>query len=242
MTTGLLLCDHLDPDVAEVVGDYTDLFPAAFGPAGIPLRVYDVTRGELPASVDECDAWIVSGSRRSVYEDEGWIRDLHDVAHELVLGERPVAGICFGHQLIARTLGGTVERAEVGWGVGVREFRLVAPLPADVAADGPAPDTFAILTSHRDQVIELPEGAELVATADYCPVGAYRIGDHVLCVQGHPEWVPELSRLLVQRRRADIGDETSDAALASLERPLDHGRVVSWMAAVLRRGRPPTAG
>ncbi len=235
MTIGLLLCDHLDPDVAEVVGDYTELFPAAFGPAGIDLRVYDVTAGQFPATTDECDGWVISGSRRSVYEDEGWIRDLHDVAHELVTRERPVAGICFGHQLIARTLGGTVERAEVGWGVGVREFRVVAPGPTM------DPDTmsFSILTSHRDQVLVLPEGAQLVATAEYCPVGAYRIGEHVLCVQGHPEWVPALSRLLIGRRREQIGDDTSDAALASLEQPLDHGRVVSWMAGVLRPGSRP---
>lgn len=237
MTTGLLLCDHLDPDVVEVVGDYTDLFPAAFSPAGIDLRVYDVTAGQFPGSADECDAWVISGSRRSVYEDEGWIRDLHDVAHELVTRERPLVGICFGHQLIARTLGGAVERAPVGWGVGVRDFRIVGPLPAVE----PDVTSFAILTSHRDQVLELPDGAELVATADYCPVGAYRIGDRVLCVQGHPEWVPELSRLLVERRREQIGHEVSDAAIASLGRPLDHDRVVTWMAAVLRPGSRPAA-
>lgn len=237
MTTGLLLCDHLDPDVAAAVGDYTELFPAAFGPAGVDLRIYDVTAGQFPASTDECDGWIISGSRRSVYEDDGWIRDLHDVAHELVTRERPLAGICFGHQLIARTLGGTVERAAVGWGVGVREFQVVAP----AATMEPDVTSFTILTSHRDQVLELPGGAELVATADYCPVGAYRIGDHVLCVQGHPEWVPGLSRRLVERRREQIGDDVSDAALESLRQPLDHDRVVSWMAAMLRPGDRPAA-
>ena len=60
---------------------------------------------------------------------------------------RPQVGICFGHQLAALALGGRVDRAEVGWGVGVRHFDLVADapwidadatgfdLPADAAAD-----------------------------------------------------------------------------------------------------------
>ena len=54
--------------------------------------------------------------------------------------------------------------------------------------------------------------------------------DHVFCVQGHPEFVPRLSQILMQKRRAAIGDEVVDAGLVSLEQPLDHERIVDWMA------------
>ena len=230
MTIGLLLCDHLDPDVIEQVGDYTDLYPAAFGPAGVVLRVYDVTAGELPDSLDECDGWIVSGSRRSAYEDEGWIEQLSELIVRLVEERRPTVGICFGHQLIAQSLGGLVERADVGWGVGGKRFELVAhPDWID-----PERDDFTLLMSHRDQVTRLPEDAELVATSAYCPVGAYRIGDHVFCVQGHPEFVPQLSSILMRKRREVIGDEVVDAGLMSLEGPLDQDRVVDWIADFFR--------
>ncbi|MDQ2677634.1 MAG: hypothetical protein M3Y51_02735 [Actinomycetota bacterium] len=226
MTIGLLLCDHLDPDVVEQVGDYTELFPAAFGPAGVDLRIYDVTAGEFPASLDECDGWIISGSRRSAYEDEGWIHELSALIVRLVSEQRPTAGICFGHQLIAQSLGGLVELADVGWGVGGKRFDLVEhPEWID-----PERDDFTLLMSHRDQVTRLPEGAELVATSAYCPVGAYRIGEHVFCVQGHPEFVPQLSSILMRKRREIIGDEVVDAGLMSLEGPLDQDRVVDWIA------------
>ena len=226
MTIGLLLCDHLDPDVVEQVGDYTDLYPAAFGPAGVDLRVYDVTAGVFPESLDECDGWIVSGSRRSAYEDEGWIRQLSEVIVALVAERRPTVGICFGHQLIARSLGGEVERAGVGWGVGAKRFDLVDhPDWIDPERDG-----FTLLMSHRDQVTRLPEGAELVATSAYCPVGAYRIGEHVFCVQGHPEFTPTLSSILMRKRREIMGDEVVDAGLMTLDGPLDHDRIVDWMA------------
>lgn len=229
---GLLLCDHLDDGPAAVAGDYPELFPAAFGPHGLDLRVYEATRHELPSDLDECDAWMTSGSRRSAYDDEDWIVAVGDLITELARQRRPHAGICFGHQLTAMALGGDVERAATGWGVGGRTFDVVAPAPwmDDV-------DRFTILMSHRDQVTRLPDGAELVATADYCPVGAYRVEDHVFCVQGHPEFVPGLSECLMEARREAIGDDVVTAGIASLHPPtpaLDQDRVSGWIAEFFR--------
>lgn len=225
---GLLLCDHLDPDVVEQVADYTELFPAAFEPAGVDLRIYEVTEGEMPGSVDECEGWITSGSRRSCYEDEPWIDELHTFARKLAEQRRPHVGICFGHQLIARALGGEVERAD-GWGLGAQTFEVTATTPWM----DPAADEVTLLMSHRDQVTRLPKGARVLASAEYCPVAAYHVDEHVFCVQGHPEFVPELSRALMEKRRDSIGPTVQDG-LASLERPLDHELVVEWMAAFLR--------
>ena len=209
---GLLLCDHLDDDVAAQVGDYTELYPAVFGPAGVELTIYEVTRGELPDRLDAHDGWIVSGSRRSTYEDEQWIHDLEDLVRRIVADRRRLVGICFGHQMTAQALGGTVEPATVGWGVGVKAFDVVAPPQWMEPVDD-----FTILMSHRDQL------------------GAYRIDDHVFCVQGHPEFVPELSRILMGRRREVIGGDVVDAALPTLADRIDGERVVGWMAEFFRR-------
>jgi GMP synthase-like glutamine amidotransferase len=230
LRVGLLLCDHLDDDVAAQVGDYTELYPAIFGPAGVELTVYEATRGELPDDLDGHDGWIVSGSRRSTYEDEPWIHQLEDLVRRIAAQRRRLVGICFGHQMTAQALGGLVEPAAVGWGVGAKSFEVVAAPPWMEPLD-----SFATLMSHRDQVTRLPDGAELVATSGYCPVGAYRIDDHVFCVQGHPEFVPELSRILMEKRRSAIGDEVVDAALPSLDGPIDGARVVAWMAEFFRR-------
>ncbi len=222
---GLLLCDHLDDDVAAQVGDYTDLYPAVFGPAGMDLTVFEVTRGELPEDLDGYDGWVVSGSRRSTYEDEGWIHRLESLVRRIVDESRPLVGICFGHQMTAQALGGKVEPAAVGWGVGVKAFDVISPAPWMEPVD-----EMRLLMSHRDQVTRLPDGAELVATSDYCPVGAYRIGDRVFCVQGHPEFVPELSRILMERRRGIIGDDVVDVALGTLDSRVDGALTVAWMA------------
>ena len=120
--------------------------------------------------------------------------------------------------------------ATVGWGIGARSFDVRTPAPW---MDG-APPAVTLLMSHQDQVIELPPDAELLAGADYCPVGAYRVGDHVFGVQGHPEFVPDLLAFLVQKRRSRIGDAAVDEALGTLHRPLDSHRVAGWAAAFLQ--------
>jgi len=225
LRVGLLLCDHLDDDMAAIRGDYPTLYPERFVPVGIELVIYEVTAGELPERTDECDGWITSGSRFSAYEDLPWIHALMDFQRRLVDDGRRQVGICFGHQVLAQALGGRVERAS-GWGVGVRSFEVVDSAPWM----NPAQEEFGLLMSHQDQVVELPEGAELLATADYCPVGAYRVGNLAFCVQGHPEFVGELSAGLIEKRRDRIGSDVADAALASLDEPIDSDVIARWIA------------
>jgi GMP synthase (glutamine-hydrolysing) len=237
MKIGLLLCDHLDPNIAEGIGDYTELYPAAFSPVGIDLAVYEVTASQLPKSTSECEGWIVSGSRKSAYEDLPWISELSDFIQTAATDRVPQMGVCFGHQLIASALGGKVEKSTKGWGVGAKEFEIVSTAPWMQAE--PPVTKFRMLMSHQDQVLRLPDGAELLATADYCPVAAYRLEDYVFCVQGHPEFVPALSKKLIDARRVTLGEDVADAALLSLENlsshPLDHHLVAEWAARFFQR-------
>ena len=237
MKIGLLLCDHLDPNIAEGIGDYTELYPAAFSPVGIDLVVYEVTAGQLPTSTSECEGWIVSGSRKSAYEDLPWIGDLCEFIQTAAADRIPQMGVCFGHQLIASALGGEVEKSTKGWGVGAKEFEVVSTAPW-MQADPPI-STFRMLMSHQDQVMRLPDGAELLARADYCPVAAYRLEDYVFSVQGHPEFVPALSEKLIQARRSTLGEDVAEAALLSLanlsSHPLDHRLVAEWTARFFQR-------
>ncbi len=226
------MCGHVHADALDVGGDYPELFGELFSPFDVELVVYDAVEGALPVSIDECDGWLTSPSRASVGDDDPWIAELADLILELVAHERPFAGMCFGHQLLAVALGGRVERAPVGWGAGVKSYDVIESRPW---MDPPL-ERFRLIASHEDQVAELPSGAVVLASAGYCPVAAFEIGARAIGIQAHPEFTIDLSRRLTTLRYDLMGAETSNAALASLDvadapdAALDRATVARWIA------------
>ena len=137
MRIGILKTDSVRAEFQREFGDYPAMFRAMLMASAddIPIEFqdYDVQRGEYPASLDECDAYLITGSRESVYDDKPWIHRLAQFVRELDAAQHPLVGICFGHQLIAHVLGGETRQADVGWAVGVHETVVVSPRGMDAA-------------------------------------------------------------------------------------------------------------
>src|SRR6476660_10243432 len=121
---------------------------------------------------------ILSGGPASVYEPGAPQLD-PDI---LELGV-PILGICYGHQLMARALGGEVAAT------GQREYgatTLHVSQPSLLLRDLPATDT--VWMSHGDAVTRAPEGFRVTATTDRIPVAAMEDRERGLfAVQFHPE-------------------------------------------------------
>ena len=95
--------------------------------AGPGRRLRDlecVAEGELPESPAQADAWLLTGSPHGVYDRLPFIAPLEQFTRDSVAMRRPLAGICFGHQLIAQALGGTVVKHPGGWRIGPQAYRI----------------------------------------------------------------------------------------------------------------------
>lgn len=197
----------------------------------LEFLVWDVEEGEYPETLDAADVWLITGSKSSVYDDKPWIRELEQFVCRLHAARRKIIGICFGHQLVARALGGRVEKSHKGWGVGIHTYRIVS---SRLGADSDI-DTFRLIVSHQDQVVELPPGAEVSAQNPHCEIAGMLIGDHIMTFQGHPEFVPGYSRTLMTFRREMIGDDRVEAGMNSLAGSPHQGDLVArWMVDFLK--------
>lgn len=223
---GLLMVGHVDPKSQHISGDYPELFGSILEPEGVELVRYDLDEGRFPDSLQECDGWLCSPSRMSTYDPVDWLADAEQLLRDIVAQEAPYVGICFGHQLLAQALGGKVEKAAYGWGVGVRDYEVVQRRPWMT----PAADEIHLIGSHQDQVMTLPDGAELLFRSDYCPNGGFAIGERAWTIQVHPEFHPELTDHLLAGRIELIGAERVAEARASLTRPLDRHIMAKWIA------------
>lgn len=156
------------------------------------LVEFDVADGAYPSGT-AFDGAIVTGSRSSVYWEEDWIDPLCDRLLAFVEASIPLLGVCFGHQALAHTLGGTVEGMEE-YELGYHEVRQVAedPFFEDV------PDPFTVFQTHSDTVTRLPAEATRIAENDR-GIQAFRYGSAV-GVQFHPEYDAETARSVTRRK------------------------------------------
>jgi len=205
-----------------------DQFSSFFNAMSAPFKtqVFEITRGEYPDSSEAFDAFIISGSKKGVYDPDPWIADLSEFVRSCNLERRKLVGICFGHQLIAHALGGYTSKSEKGWGLGLQEFDITTQKPWMV----PALNQCTLYFSHQDQVTALPVEAELLGGSDFCPNAMYCIGDHVLGIQGHPEISHSLMVQVIERRKEQVGLKVYSDALDSLSNsPPDARTVACWI-------------
>ena len=191
------------------------------------INSYDVINGILPQDVTACDGYLITGSQYSTYDDLPWIPALEDFIRQCHQHQKKLLGVCFGHQLVAHVLGGQSGPCDRGWGLGIKSMPLKQVLPF---VDAPQPESFRLIYSHQDQVSQLPAGAELLAGNAHCPLGMYRVGNHIWCCQGHPEFTPAYAEALYLSREELLGRETMVRAIDSLKGRYDRAIFALWMA------------
>jgi GMP synthase (glutamine-hydrolysing) len=153
-------------------------------PTGVPARF--LRWSELPQLGDPSPYThlIISGSVASATEVQPWDQNLGRLVKNFVDGRRPVLGICYGHQFLAKVLAGPdhVRRAaepEFGF--------LDIALPSNPLFRGLTEPL--LMCSHEDEACDLPAEFHVLASSPGCAVHAFQYRDlPVWGIQFHPEY------------------------------------------------------
>lgn len=224
MLIGILQCGHALDSLLEQTGDYDQMFADLLDGHGFTFKTWDVVDMDFPDDGSSADGWIITGSKHGVYEDHAFIPPLESLIRDIHDRGSPMVGICFGHQIIAQALGGTVQKFDGGWAVGHQTY--------DFANRG----TTHLNAWHQDQVLQAPKGAKVLASNDFCANAALLYGDRALTIQAHPEFGGTVVSELVSNRRgtADYPDDLMDRALAQKNAATDAQSIAQDMAAFLK--------
>lgn len=230
----------MNPRIAVLLtNDDTSAFAARFPNDGQkvvhllqPLRrdwtfeVLPVKDGVLPASPEAFDGYVITGSPASVNDDSlPWVGPLLDFIRAVDAARQPLIGLCFGHQAVAKALGGEVARHSAGWGLGTAPTHWTTT-PAWMQ---PSQATTTLMAAHNEQVTHMPEGAVCLGGSDFCPIGSMQIGQHIWTTQFHPEMPRVFMKALLGYLDDKLDADTMARAHARLNNAADVPLFGQWM-------------
>lgn len=155
---------------------------------GHRLRVLQLHEGDpVPGDLDDVDAIVATGGPQAAFDDSHAY-----FAPEMALMKQanavgmPIVGLCLGSQLLARALGGTVEKNPAGIELGWHEVKLTPVGREDPLYAGIGWTTMQ-MHYHSDHVSALPPGARLLASSQKTKTQSWALGLRTYGFQFHPE-------------------------------------------------------
>lgn len=177
-----LVLQHMNHDTP---GRFLDYFIAD----GIQPKSVRLWEGQEIPPLKDFDLMFVLGGAMDVWElaENPWLKDEMEAIREWVVDRaKPYIGLCLGHQLLARALGGEVGLAQKGE-VGVHEVTVNGAARGHRLFDGLS-GTYKVMQWHHAEVKTPPSGAAVLASSSQTAVQAIAIDDHALGLQFHAEF------------------------------------------------------
>tara|TARA_R110002096_G_scaffold51912_2_gene135406 strand:+ start:1101 stop:1781 length:681 start_codon:yes stop_codon:yes gene_type:complete len=225
MLIGILVTGHVHETLIEKYGDYSSMFRRLLDGYGFTFRTWNVVDLDFPASVHDADGWLLTGSRHGAYEDLTFIAPMEEFIRKAYAEGVPMAGICFGHQIMAQALGGKVAKFDKGWAVGAETYDF-------------GDRKLTLNAWHQDQVIEKPDDAEVIGSNAFCKYAALLYGDRAISVQAHPEIRDDYMEGLMEKRGPGIVPAgILEQSHQKLGTPLDDKIIADQFAAFFKQPR-----
>lgn len=201
-------------DIAAALGDFDQWVIDGLGRRDLAVTVIDPRQGdELPAP-QELAGVVMTGSHSMVTDREPWSEHTAAWLRGAVQAGLPVLGICYGHQLLAHALGGTVDYHPGGIELGTIPVEL-RPAAQDDPLFADLPPAFGGQSAHRQSVRQLPEGAVVLAGNTFEPHQAVRFAPNAWGVQFHPEFSAAATQAYVRAVAPDVPPRVEHTPVAA---------------------------
>ncbi|WHZ20015.1 MAG: Glutamine amidotransferase, class I [Rhodanobacteraceae bacterium] len=211
--------------IRAAFGGFADWFRTAMRLTPAQMQVVRVDAGaQLPAPHAVAGA-VITGSAAMVTDRADWSERTAAWIRTALDAETPMFGVCYGHQLMAHALGGTVGWLPAGREIGTQA--ITRTHSDDDAWLDALPAAFPAQTTHRQSVLQAPSGAAALARSELDPNQLLRYAPHAWSTQFHPEFNPDFMRAYIEARADALREEGLDPeALRDAVRDTESARML----------------
>lgn len=205
----IILTGHAPDSLRTRLGDFDHWFRLGLGVPAADVVSVDVAAGETLPDLSSIRGAVITGSAAMVTDHLPWSEQLAGWIRTAMDAELPLFGVCYGHQLMAHALGGTVGDLPGGREIGTLPITRIADAPDDALLKG-LPQHFLAHTTHQQSVLQLPPGATALASSERDPYHIVRYAPHAISTQFHPEFSVSIMRAYLRLRAGHLYAEGLD--------------------------------
>lgn len=183
----IIKCGSTFESMRKELDDFEHWIINKFENKDIDVSIIDAQQNSNLPMPRKTDAIILTGSHSMVTDEEAWSLELEKWLKNVVNDEVPLLAICYGHQLLAKSLGGVSGYHKNGMEIGTVEINLDENAKSDTIFSK-LENSFKAHTIHSQTVLELPKNAIKLASNNHDSNHAFRVGNCAWGVQFHPEF------------------------------------------------------
>jgi GMP synthase (glutamine-hydrolysing) len=197
------------PSALEKHGDFNDWFIKAMNidrSQTKTFRVFDKLIFPKPDS-NKIAGIIITGSASMVTQELEWSEKTIEWLKSFLHLDIPILGVCYGHQLLAKMLGGKVDWNPLGREIGRTSVQLDPHAQHDVLFKDLIKfdcQSLDFYSTHLQSVIEPPYDVTLLGVTNLDPCHCFRYKNHIWGLQFHPEFNSEIISEYIHARSDEL--------------------------------------
>ncbi|MCF6317831.1 MAG: glutamine amidotransferase [Proteobacteria bacterium] len=198
------------PSALEKYGDFNDWFIRGMGVDPSQTKTYRVFEQLNFPNIKNVAGIIITGSGSMVTEKLDWSEATINWLKQLLDKDIPILGVCYGHQLLANSLGGTVDWNPNGREIGQVDMHHTSDLRNDslfANISDPNSSCLKFIATHSQSVTQLPNNVTLLGSTNLDPNHVFRYKKHIWGLQFHPEFTADIIQNYIHARATDLVQE-----------------------------------